>query len=566
LNTQRLTTTATTTSAVSEEHIVSELTKYGLSYEEAKVYFNLVKIGPSKASTIAASTGFDRVKTYRILQKLVEERLVEASFSKPMLFTAHPPQEVLNNLTQQMRNKLKAAEDGLKNLLEEWRRLPMVTPTTPQPKFRILQGRMHVYSQIVKMLGKAVREALFLTQGDDLVWLRHGGVQDALFEAAKRGVYVKILTEFDNRLIDIVREYSDRLEVRHAKIPSLFRLFIIDSSEAVISTYPTPPSRLDEEEDVALWTDSQPFASGLEIFFNELWQNALDAKLRIRSLVSGIQPEEMRVLRSFDEAKLVANRMLASAKNEIFSAYSLPEQQILPDGIWQIYRVLADKGVKLKHITTPDLNNLDSVGDLMGVAEVRLLDRLPFQIILVDRRELLLAPASFEEGLIHPIWSNIASYAEVMLSVLSRIWEDARDATVMLRNLRFVKALLSTLSAMKRELEEVGWVVQDVPEVKGASGLPHRFSAVLQRISDPSAKIALEWCVDASSQTVLSFLAKCLDVKPSRLVLLTSSDITTQTSNLASIYGIELAKVSNPADMKASILALISGKNLTLGS
>ena len=566
MNTQCLTTTATTAYAVSEEQIVSALTKYGLSYEEAKVYFNLVKIGPSKASTIAASTGFDRVKTYRILQKLVEERLVDTSLSKPMLFTAHPPQEVLNNLIQQMKNRLKAAEDGLRSLLEEWRRLPMITPQMQQPRFRILQGRVNIYSQIVRMLDKAVRDALLLTQGDDLVWLRHGGVQEALFEAAKRGVYVKILTEFDNRLIEIVREYSERVEVKHANIPALFRLFIIDGSEAIISTYPTPPSRLDEEEDVALWTDSQRFASGLAIFFNELWEDALDAKLRIRSLVSGIQPEEMKVLKSFDEAKLVVNRMLASAKNEIFSAYSLPGQQILPDGIWQIYRVLADKGVKLKHITTPDLDNLDYVSDLLGAAEVRLLDQLPFQIILVDRRELLLAPASFEEGPMHPIWSNIAAYAEVMLTVLSRIWEEAKDASLMLRNLRFVKALLSTLSSMKSELEAAGWVLQDIPEIKGASGLPHKFSAVLQSVSDPSAKIALEWCVDASSQTVLSFLAKSLDVKPSRLVLLTSSDIAEQTSYLASIYGIELAKVSNPADMKASILALISGKNLTSGS
>ena len=120
-----------------------------------------MKIGPSKASTIAASVGFDKVKTYRIVQKLVEERLVDVSLSKPMLFTAHPPQEVLNNLIQQMRNRLKSAKDGLKGLLEEWRRLPIVTPQIQQPKFRVIQGRIQIYSQIVRMLSKAGRKALF---------------------------------------------------------------------------------------------------------------------------------------------------------------------------------------------------------------------------------------------------------------------------------------------------------------------------------------------------------------------------------------------------------------------
>ena len=550
---------------MAEEHIVSELTKYGLSYEEAKVYFQLVKIGPSKASTIAAKAGFDRVKTYRILQKLAEERLVDVSLSKPMLFTAHPPQEVLNNLIQQMRNRLRSAEEGLKGLLEEWRRLPIVTPQIQQPKFRIIQGRVQIYSQIARMLGKAVRRALFLTQGDDLVWLRHGGVQEALFEAARRGVYVKVLTEFDSRLIEVVEEYSGKLEVRYAKLPALFRLFIIDGSEVIVSTYPTPPSRLDEEEDVGLWTDSQPFASGLEIFFNEMWQAAIDAKLRIRSLVSGVQIEEMKVLRSFDEAKMMVKRMLSSAKNQIFSAFPLPEQQILPDGISQIYSALADKGVKLRLLTLVDLNNVDYVSDLLSVAEVKLVDHLPFQILLVDKKELLLAPLSSGGEPIYLIWSNIKDYAEVMNSILNKMWDEAREVADMLRNLRYVRSLVNTIFTMKSELEAAGWAVQDAPVIKGASGLVHKFDVVLHRVSDPSSKIALEWCVDASSQTILSSLAKSLDVRPSRVFLLTSSDITEQTISLASIYGIGLIKVSDSADMRAKILSLVSGKNGYIG-
>jgi hypothetical protein len=118
---------------------------------------------------------------------------------------------------------------------------------------------------------------------------------------------------------------------------------------------------------------------------------------------------------------------------------------------------------------------------------------------------------------------------------------------------------------MKSELEAAGWAVQDAPVIKGASGLVHKFDVVLHRVSDPSSKIALEWCVDASSQTILSSLAKSLDVRPSRVFLLTSSDITEQTISLASIYGIGLIKVSDSADMRAKILSLVSGKNGYIG-
>lgn len=546
---------------------MSELTKYGLSLEEAKVYFNLVKIGPSKASTLAASVGFDRVKTYRILQKLVEEKIVDVSLSKPMLFSAHPPQEVLNNLVQQMKNRVKLAEDGLKALLSEWSRLPILTPQMQQPRFRIIQGRVQIYSQIVDMLGKGVREALLLTQGDDLVWLRLGGVQDALVEASKRGVQVRLLTDFDDRLIDVVREYSEGLVVRCARVPSLFRLFILDGCEVVVSTFPLPPSRLDEEGDVGLWTDSLPFASGLRVFFNALWEEALDAQVKIRSLVSGIQPEELKVLRRFDEAKIIVNRMIASASSEIFSLFNIPEQLILPDGVWQIYPVLADKGVNLKLLTTLNLDNLDEVSPLLNVAEVRHIDSLPFQMMIVDKRELLLAPSPSDGDLLYyPIWSNISAYAKVMHHIATRLWDEAEDALVVFRNIKSARQLFDILLSLEGELERLGWVVLEKPEIKGASGIFHRFTAVLQRPSDPMCRLALEWCAEASSQTVLSLLAKLLDVKPAKLVLLTSSDVSQQTSFLASVYGIDVAKVSTSVEIKEKILSLVSEVGSTLGS
>ena len=545
---------------------MGELTKYGLSYEEAKIYFNLVKIGPSKASTLASTVGYDRVKTYRILQKLVEEKLVDATLSKPMLFSAHQPQEVLNNLIQRMKDRVKSAEDGLKGLLSEWSRLPIVTPSLHQPRFRIIQGRVNIYSQMVNMSAKAAREVLLLTQGDDLVWLRLGAVQDALVEAAKRGVQVKILAEFDSRLIDVVREYSGRLAVRYMKVPDLFRLFILDGCEVIVSTLPPPPSRLDEEGDVGLWTDSQPFASGLRVFFNELWEGAVDAQMMIRSLVSGVQPEGLKVLRRLDEAKIIVNRMLASASSEVFSLFNIPEQLILPDGVWQIYPVLAAKGVSLKLLTTLKEDNLDAVSTLLGVAEIRHIESIPFQIMLVDRRELILTPPPSEGTLLYPIWSNIDAYAKLMYHILAKIWDEAEDALFALRRLKFATALLNVISSSKGELEELGWVALEASELKGLSGLNHRFTAVLQRASEPTHTIALEWCGEVSAREVLSLSAKSLDVKPARIVIFTSSEASEQASLLASSYGIKVAKVSTPAEIKEKVFSLLSEAESTSGS
>ncbi|MFN3621644.1 MAG: hypothetical protein ACK4TI_02015, partial [Nitrososphaerales archaeon] len=240
---------------------------------------------------------------------------------------------------------------------------------------------------------------------------------------------------------------------------------------------------------------------------------------------------------------------------------------ILPDGVWQIYPVLAAKGVKLKLLTTLNVNNLDEVSSLIDVAEVRHLDSLPFQMMIVDKSELLLAPPPSDGDLLYyPIWSNISTYASVMHDIATRIWNEAEDAMVMFRNLKFVKQFFDVLSSVKDELERLGWVVLECPEIKGMSGILHRFTAVLQWLSEPGCKLCLEWCSEASSQTVLSLLAKVLDVKPAKVVLLTPSDISEQTSSLASVYGIDVAKISNSVEIKDKILSLVSEVGSTSGS
>ncbi|HEY4672885.1 MAG TPA: helix-turn-helix domain-containing protein, partial [Nitrososphaerales archaeon] len=133
---------------MAEDAVVSQLTDYGLDNEEARAYIALNKLGPSKASTLASVLKFDRVKTYRILDKLRSVGIVESSLSKPMRFTAVPLEKALDSLIVEFREKVTKMEASKEELLQAWAKLPTLAEPLSGPKFKIHQGRLKIHSEL----------------------------------------------------------------------------------------------------------------------------------------------------------------------------------------------------------------------------------------------------------------------------------------------------------------------------------------------------------------------------------------------------------------------------------
>jgi len=52
---------------------------------EGHIYLSLLRMGPITASALAKDLDIDRAKTYRIIDKLVNENIVSTTFSNPKL-------------------------------------------------------------------------------------------------------------------------------------------------------------------------------------------------------------------------------------------------------------------------------------------------------------------------------------------------------------------------------------------------------------------------------------------------------------------------------------------------
>jgi len=125
-----------------EDAILRQLTDYGFDNEKASAYRALNKLGPSEASTLASYLKFDRVKTYRVLERVRSVGVVESSLSKPMKFIALPLEKAIDLLIVEFREKVSKMEASKEELIQPWTKIPTLEEALSGPKFKIHQGRL----------------------------------------------------------------------------------------------------------------------------------------------------------------------------------------------------------------------------------------------------------------------------------------------------------------------------------------------------------------------------------------------------------------------------------------
>ena len=73
--------------------VLEELTKYGMTKNQALVYVTLVSIGKASVKRISQVSGIRREEVYRLLPELEKIGLIERILGKPNKFRAIPPEK-----------------------------------------------------------------------------------------------------------------------------------------------------------------------------------------------------------------------------------------------------------------------------------------------------------------------------------------------------------------------------------------------------------------------------------------------------------------------------------------
>ena len=252
-------------------------------------------------------------------------------------------------------------------------------PEVEEPKFRIVQGRKHIFGQILKMLEKAKAEVCIMQTRNDLYRFINGGIDDKLKEIHDNKVEVVVLTQVDELAVEAVKNYMEFADVRHMSAPPTIGMVLVDETEALTTFAHDDSMSLTTEKVLAMWVRAPDYVKSMEVFFQTLWNSCSPARLRIATITT------MKTLRKgLDSAKTILDTNGWTT--------SVPGRLIGESGVEHSFDFVAKHGEKKGALIVVDLPSGQGSSQMLAL-DLKALDTKPAVKILVTEK-----PPSEEES------------------------------------------------------------------------------------------------------------------------------------------------------------------------
>src|SRR5690348_11610274 len=154
------------------DKIRNELSKFGLTPNQSKVFLFLEKNGSSTATQVSNALKVPRTETYHLLTNLQNRGLVSASFQHPIKFIASPLDTAINILINTEKERVKNLENKERDIVALWKTLPhfgINKEEISDGKFQILQGLNQMSGKISEVVTNAKKSILMLATEKDLM-------------------------------------------------------------------------------------------------------------------------------------------------------------------------------------------------------------------------------------------------------------------------------------------------------------------------------------------------------------------------------------------------------------
>jgi len=235
------------------------LEEFGLTPNEAKVYYALIKLGPSNAAEVVKDTGLHRVLVYDVLTRLAEKGLVGSVLkAKAKVFEAASPKELLDWMDRK--------EEGLK---ARKRRLQQVYPELME-LYSNIKEKQGVYFFKGRRGVKAAMDKFFSLNLPCFTIGSSGRTREILgpdFQAFRRNVERKKIP-VNMLYYEFARQKKD-IGFKHGKVrflPDKYRNpMLVDISGNITVIL------LLDEEPFAILIENQKVADSFMQYFDFLW-------------------------------------------------------------------------------------------------------------------------------------------------------------------------------------------------------------------------------------------------------------------------------------------------------
>jgi len=290
--------------------LITLLTKYDLTQNQAKVYLYLSKIGIKTASEISKSLKIPRTETYHLLSILQQKGIIFSVFGKPTKFNAVGIEESIAILVNNEKNRIMELETGKENIMTIWKKTPKYIGGKEKEednKFQTLQGRNSILAKLEQMVKESSENILVLGTQLDFKKFYHTNFTDLLIKTKSD---LKILTDYSNKNSHIFEDIPPKkIKKLDDKNREDFCFIIKDNSEVIFFV-----SNPNVKDMMAMWTDSKTFVLTLRSLFSLLWKTAHGVEESDVEVLLGSNMTYEHRLREIEQEKNILNYLQKNFK------------------------------------------------------------------------------------------------------------------------------------------------------------------------------------------------------------------------------------------------------------
>jgi HTH-type transcriptional regulator, sugar sensing transcriptional regulator len=244
------------------ERAVASLEGLGLTGSEVKAYVALLRGGTMTASDVSREARIPYSKVYDALESLHRRGLVEEQKSRPIVYTARPPDTALEELRSRQETERKEKEQVA---LEELMGVYVSRGEQEKPDIWIMRGTNEILSRVKNLLLNCRTELLIALPAQLAPFTER--IEPLMAALKEKGVKSLILTS-----PDLPHEASQQL-ARYAEIRTRKTMYggglISDSREVVLLLGGGEQGGLP----LAIWASHHGLASFAKDYFEFLWSS-----------------------------------------------------------------------------------------------------------------------------------------------------------------------------------------------------------------------------------------------------------------------------------------------------
>jgi len=417
----------------SSEKLISELTSFGLTGNEAKVFIALVQFKKANAHEIAKLANISRQEVYRVLPNLEKAGIIKVIIANPTEYETIDPNEALAQLIQLQQQKLKMQlhelnekKAGVGNELKaaEGRSVGM-GKSTPV-KFVLISGRKSINEKIEDMLRNAKNSVLWVAPKIEVKRAVAYGRDKLIQNCARRNVNVRIITEITDENLEEVEKLDKICDLKHSDGVTSGAM-IVDSKELIIaSAIYSSENKISSELMNELWTNDSSPINLMNNFFEKVWNASVPGSIGIQAVRSGRQVESFSIIRGKGKVDEKLHQLVSAGKSKLFLLSYVNNESI------RLLNALLDetqkKDIRLRFVTIPSQENREILLNLAARVNLHVLKERPVSLLVTDS-ECLFSSSPLLQIPNEVIWSSDQNVVNMFWVLAEETWKFSEDLT-----------------------------------------------------------------------------------------------------------------------------------------